>query len=295
MTRQHEYLKNSADDLASRAVAALKEAMKRTEIHNKEAFMAWKIKRLMIDAARQQKAETNRMTVWRDELAAVRGQRIAEEHQNRAQWFRNGGLSAGVIDQEDEEMAKLQAQAMVLIMPTVTERLVLDDRFFNPTLSITDISHKYKFMTPQSLANYLKKLLGQELAPGALTPVASAVGQLSLATARAFLHSIWAVDDAERMTNPVAGAMSYLELAATYSPAHHERAQVGLGHLRWIERHMPSQRGIHNKILHRLITAACLYVMLADDAKHDRYSDVGLHDDVSVVAAVQQAVQQYAQ
>jgi hypothetical protein len=178
-------------------------------------------------------------------------------------------------------------------MPDNSDREILRTRFYEIDKSISDIARAHGDRTPASMANYLRKLLGDQDTPGALSSVRDVVGELSLATASAFCDEIVFLDEKALVSDPIGAAIAHFEIASTYSPAHQERAATGIAHLRWIQRNQPSNRGLPNKILNRLIRAACFYVAETNDARHDQYDDLGLHDDVSVVAAVQRAVRKY--
>lgn len=293
LCRSDDYLRQISDDLGAQALQYFESKSRVMKIDNPEAFITWKLKKLIVDAIRQRKSEESRITIWREELAAVRGQRVGEEVDPRNCWLNNRGLSLDVITQEEEEMADLQASTMAAILPNEEDRLIVRARFYDEDLSISDLARKFGGRSPASMANYLRKLLGTESEPGALSPVRDVLAELSLATARAFSNEVITLDEKSRVSDPLNAAMTYLELAGTKSPSHRERATVGLAHLRWIERSLPSQRGLRNKILHRLIRAACFYVIEVNDARHDEYDDLGLHDDVSVIAAVQQVVRKY--
>jgi hypothetical protein len=290
LTKGDKYLGQVADDIANRALIELARRLAKENVENPGAFMMWKMKNLKWDYLRQRKSEMDRLMVWNDELQAARGKRLADVVDTRRQWLNTRGLSLEVISREEQQMADLQALAMAEIVPNAIDREVLRARFYDPDLSISDIAREFTDRSPTSLANHLRKLLGTIDEPGALTPVQDVVGGLSLATARALCNEIVFLDDKDAVSNPIPVAIAHFEIAGTYSPAHRERAAVGIGHLRWIERNQPSNRGMPNKVLNRLIRAACFYVIEPNDARHDEYDDLGLHDDVKVVAAVQQAV-----
>lgn len=293
LTKGDKYLGQVADDIANRALNELARRLAHEAVENPGAFMMWKMKNLKWDYLRQRKSEMDRLVVWHDEVQAVRGKRLADVVDTRRQWFNTRGLSLDVISREEQQMADLQALAMAEIVPDPIDREVLRARFYNPDLSISDIAREFTDRSPTSLANHLRKLLGTIDEPGALTPVQQVVGAQQVATARAFCNEIVFLDDKDAVSNPIAAAIAHLEIAGTHSAAHRKRAAIGIGHLRWIEKNQPSNRGMPNKVLNRLIRAACFYVIETNDARHDEYDDLGLHDDVSVVAAVQQAVQDH--
>jgi len=293
MTRHDNYLQHISDDLANIALKELARAMSRELIHNPDAFMSWKIRNLMYDHSRQRKAEISRLHLWNEEMMAGRGRRIGDFVDTRNHWFGHRGLSLDVITREEEYTAALQAFAMIHIMPTEDDRAILKSRFYQPEMSMSDIARQHGDRTPAAMANYLRKLLGTQDTPGALSPVRDVIEMLSPATGTAFCREIAFLDDKALVSDPIGAAIAHFEIASTYSPAHRERAATGIAHLRWLQRHQPSQRGLPNKILHRLIRAACFYVVETNDARHDQYDDLGLHDDVNVVAGVQKVVRTY--
>ncbi len=293
MTSNDSYLSHVSDDIANRALMELARKMARETVDNPAAYMMWKMKRLKLDYLRQRKGEISRLVVWNEEAMAVHGTRLGDIVDTRRHWFNSRGLSADIISKEEEEMANFQALAMTEIMPDNSDREILRTRFYEIDKSISDIARAHGDRTPASMANYLRKLLGSLTEAGALTPVRDVVGELSLATANAFCDEIVLLDDKALVSDPIGAAIAHFEIASTYSPAHQERAATGIAHLRWIQRNQPSNRGLPNKILNRLIRAACFYVVETNDARHDQYDDLGLHDDVSVVAAVQRAVRKY--
>ena len=292
-TSRDPYLRQVSDDIANQALLSLAHEMTRQEIRSPEAFMSWKMKNLRFDYLRQRNGEISRLIVWNEEAMAVRGKRLGDDVDTRRHWFNSRGLSADIISKEEEQMANLQALSMTEIMPDDEDREILRVRFYEIDKSISDIARQHGNRTPASMANHLRKLLGSQDTPGALTSVRDVVGELSLATATAFCKEITLLDGKSLVSDPIGAAIAHFEIAGTYSPAHQERAANGIAHLRWIQRNQPSNRGLPNKILNRLIRAACFYVVETNDARHDQYDDLGLHDDVSVVAAVQRAVRKY--
>lgn len=293
LTSNDSYLNHVSDDIANKALVALAQKMSVETVDNPPGFMTWKMRKLKLDYLRQRKGEISRLVVWNEEAMAAHAKRLGDIVDTRRHWFNSRGLSVDIISQEEEQMANFQALAMTEIMPDDADREILRTRFYETEMSISDIARAYGDRTPASMANYLRKLLGSLTDPGALTPVRDVVGELSLATASAFCNEIIFLDEKPLVSDPIGAAIAHFEIAGTYSPAHQERAATGVAHLRWIQRNQPSNRGLPNKILNRLIRAACFYVVETNDARHDQYDDLGLHDDVSVVAAVQRAVHKY--
>jgi len=286
-------LQGEADDIASKALKELHRAMAREEIRNPEAFLTWKIKNLVLDALRKFKARDKRLQVWASEIEALKGQRLHDEYDHRAGRIPLHGLSIDFIAQEEQELVNLIASAMWQIMPDADDQILLRQRFFGTHETITELAHEFG-KSPTALANYLKKMLGTDKESGALSSVSFVFKQLSLRTGQKFLREISRLDETFVVSNPLEGAIAYLELMSTSSRAHQQQAAKGLAHLRWLQANRPSNRGVPNKVLNRLIHAACLYVMEPNDAKHDAWSELGLHDDVAVVKAVQKAVSKFS-
>jgi hypothetical protein len=293
LTFNDSYLCQVTEDIANKALVALAKKMTEETVDNPAGFMTWKMKKLKLDYLRQRNGEISRLIVWNQEEMAVHAKRLGDMADTRRHWFQSRGLSADIISKEEEEMANFQALAMTEIMPDDADREILRMRFYEIDKSISDIARQHGNRTPASMANHLRKLLGGQDTPGALSSVRDVVGELSMATASAFCDEIVFLDDKTLVSDPIGAAIAHFEIASTYSPAHQERAATGIAHLRWIQRNQPTNRGLPNKVLNRLIRAACFYVVETNDARHDEYDDLGLHDDVSVVAAVQRAVRKY--
>ena len=293
LTSNDSYLNQVSDDIANKALIELARKMAVETVDNPPAFMTWKMKNLKLDYLRQRKGEISRLVVWNEEAMAVRAKRLDDNVDTRRHWFQSRGLSADIISKEEEEMANFQALAMTEIMPDDADREILRMRFYEIDKSISDIARQHGNRTPASMANHLRKLLGGQDTPGALSSVRDVIGELSLATAKSFCDEIVFLDEKTMVSDPIGAAIAHFEIASSYSQAHQERAATGIAHLRWIQRNQPTNRGLPNKVLNRLIRAACFYVVETNDARHDEYDDLGLHDDVSVVAAVQRAVRKY--
>jgi uncharacterized membrane protein YkvA (DUF1232 family) len=281
-----------ADDIANKALNELSRAMQRGTIHNTEAFLTWKITRLVFDADRSQRAEQDRLTIWANEMEVVKGKRLHDDYDNRG-GFPFRGLSVDIISKEEQQMVNLTAMAIEEIMPDPFDRAVLADRFRGDFLTITELAHKHG-KSPSSMANHLKKLLGTEDEIGAVASIGYVIGQLSIDTAVEFVREITRLDARDKIAKPIILAIAYLELIGTQSRVHSQQAAKATAHLRWLEANMPSSRGVDNKILHRLIRAACFYVLESNDARPDTHDGMGLHDDVAVVKAVQKAVAKFA-
>lgn len=289
-----EYLRQHVDDIAAKAFEGLIKQMGTKEIHNPEAFMVWKLRNLRYDYFRRRTSENHRLQMWDEEMTLARGKpQVADASDTKRFWLNQRGLSADIISKEERAMASLQAVAMCQILPDPDDRAILSDRFFAPHLSISDIARTHGGRSPASMANHMKKLLGTQDEPGYVTPVREVVGSLQMGTAKAFCREISSLDDYAMVSDPLGGAIHYLERMSGISRLHDERARMGISRLQWIERNLPSHRGMGNKVLHRLVRAACFYVVEENDARPDRLNDMGLHDDVQVVHAVQEALRRH--
>ena len=286
-------LPRQVDDIAAKAFKELHRAMARETINNPEAFLTWKIQRLVLDARRKIDVERNYLQVWANEMEAVKGKRLHDEYDHRAGRVPFFGLSNEIISREEQTMTNLVANAMVDILPDPNDRAILTDRFHAVYDTITELAHAHK-KSPSAMANHLKKLIGTNESPGVLVSVDDAMRRLSLKTASEFGRQIGRIDSTSSLSSPIDGAISYFEYAGTRSRVHQQQAAMGIAHLRWLHSHKPSSRGLGNKVLLRLIHAACLYVMEPNDAKHDSWSELGLHDDVAVVKALQKTVAKFS-
>ena len=294
MTQNDQHLRQHTDDIAAKAFEGLIKQLGIKEIHNPEAFMVWKMRNLRYDYFRRRTSEAHRLQMWDEEMTLARGKpQVADGIDTKRFWLNQRGLSADIISKEERSMASLQAVAMSEILPDPIDRAILRDRFFATELSISDIARKHGGRSPASMANHMKKLLGTADEPGYVTPVREAVESLQVATARAFCREIVNLDDYANVSDPIAGAIHYLERISGLSRLHDERARMGISRLQWLGRNMPGQRGLGNKVLHRLVRAACFYVVEEQDARPDRLNDMGLHDDVQVIESVQEAVRRH--
>jgi hypothetical protein len=167
----------------------------------------------------------------------------------------------------------------------------MQDRFFVQDLTITELARLHN-KTPNSMANYLQKMLGGNNKVGSLEAVFQVIGDLSLPTANVFVRILQEFDNRNRVTDPISAAIGQLEYVGGMSKEHQEWAKLGISRLKWFGRLEINNRGQTNKHLSRLVTAACFYVIEVRDAKNDE-GPAGLRDDVSVLAAVYQAVRDF--
>lgn len=291
--RREPDLRQDADAIANTALESLLRAMRSQQIKSPTAFLTWKIKHLIIDAGLSRNAELEHLKVHGHELRAIRvvdGQPVDAFSQGR----QLRGLSLDIISKEERATLDLVAAAIVAIMPDLEDRKLLRDRFYEPERTIADLARRYGKRTPAALANHLKRILGTPDEPGAVECVSHVIRHLSLKTGRAFTQILMNFDDLNRLTDPFAAAIGHLEYMSMKSPSHRQLAARGIARLRWLEQHRPSNRGIGNKLLNRLITAGCFYVLELRDARHDEFDDMGLIDDVKVLDQIHKAIVRFS-
>lgn len=85
-------------------------------------------------------------------------------------------------------------------------------------------------------------------------------------------------------------AANYGRMQAELSTAHAEVGRNIATHMDWISANLPSRRAGLATALRRLADAAARYVLDTDDARHDIYSERGLHDDLQVARQVRIAI-----
>ena len=286
--QKYSWLRNETDAVANFAFAQLHASMKRMEIQNPEAFLMRSIINRINDLGRRYKVKESRLEFLDSERPSKSGGNGG--FQRNQSTF--GGLSNDFIKKENRRVASLKVAAVVAIMPDEYDRTLLTDRFYDDEVTVTELAHRHG-KTPNAMANYLQKILGGNGNTGAVEPVYQMIDRLSLATATAFVKILQEYNERDILTDPIAGAVSHLEFAGSYSEAHRQLAVLGVARLRWLERHEVSNRGLTNKLLNRLVKAACFYVHEVDDARHDRMDARGLQDDVRVLEMVSQVVREF--
>lgn len=286
------WLAAEAEDLASYALEKLDRASRRNEIRNEEAFLSVVIRNRVVDLAISRDAEQARLALLDDELPVQRlvaGRSGPREVRRRGSQQR--GLSLEVIQKQEHDMVLLRAAAIVAVMPDEWDRAVLNDRFYGDTsMTITELARRHG-KTPNVMANYLAAVLGTEQQPGAVAPVATLLGDLSFRQATAYVRVLITHDEELGIvTDPFGAARGHLELASVRSAQHRRDANEAIARLTWLRTHLPNSRGRPNKILRRLVTAACFYVIEEHDANDDRHDPRGLSDDVAVLKSARTAV-----
>jgi DNA-directed RNA polymerase specialized sigma24 family protein len=303
--RREPWLNLHAGDLQAIAVQDLLAAntrrikQKLDPIENPAGYMTRVMKNRITDLARRREVQFRQLQLLAHELPpGVRIQGVDRGGESAEVFPRNAqlrGLSLQIISKEDNQLHSLQAAAMISVLPEGEERLVLTDRFFNgDELSLAQLGKRFGGRSATAMANYLAKIVGTANSSGAVEPAAIVVGQLQMKTADAFVKVLQNFDDLDLLSDPIQTAIGHLEFAAHYSEGHRQQSILGIARLRYLERHMPNARGLSNKVLIRLIRAACFYVLEVNDGRHDRQDGRGLQDDVAVLKAVSDVVRRYS-
>ncbi len=299
--RGHDWLRNQVDDIAEYALSQFYLsyfAQQKQDIKFPEALIGRIIVNRINDLGRRRRPEQNALMLLDEELPArARNQQqggvvCADEVIRRNNPMR--GLSVDIIQQEDQKMMALTAAAIVAIMPLSTDRALLEDRFYSPTLlTVAELARRHGKKTASAMANYLKKIIGSEDQNGAVEPVIQVINRLPVASAEIFVKILQEYDERDSLSQPILGAISHLEYAGNFSEQHRQQAVLGIVRLRWFERNPINNRGLTNKLLQRLVKAACFYVHEVKDAVNDKHNPRGLSDDVKVLAVVGEVVREF--
>jgi hypothetical protein len=260
------------DDLAAHAVKKLMGQQAKEEVLNHEAFMSRVIRNRINDLGRH---------------AIVVG-KFVQHKRGGSEVLTN---SRPIIQREENRYNSLKAAGALAILTKDIDRAIMQDRFSPPGLTITELARLHN-QTPNSMANYLQKMLGGNNRVGSLEAVFQVIGELSLPTADVFVRILQEFDNRNRVTDPISAAIGQLEYVGGISEEHQQWVKLGISRLKWFGRHEINNRGQINKHLNRLVTAACFYVIEVRDAKNDE-EPAGLRDDVSVLAAVYRAVRDF--
>ena len=281
------------DDLVNFALEKLHKQSIKEEVHNPEGFLSMVIHRRIIDLSIKKEAEAKQLALLVSELEPQRLGARSGEYVELARRQSLRGLSADIIANEERQLTRLRAAASIAVMPDEESQLILADRFYDESLpDITALARRHR-KSPNVMSNYLAKVIGSHSDPGAIGPVSEVLRSLQLRTAEAFVRILVGLDNLDVVTDPFAGAMSHLELVGARSPEHKKLAVTAIARLRWLERNLPNNRGIGNKVLRRLVIAGCLYVMEERDAHHDLHDPRGLADDLSVLTALFEVVREH--
>jgi DNA-directed RNA polymerase specialized sigma24 family protein len=303
--RREPWLNLHAGDLQAIAVQDLLAAnarrikQKLDPIENPAGYMTRVMKNRIIDLGRRREVQYRQLRLLAHELPpGVRIQGVNHGAESTEVFPRNAqtrGLSLEIISKEQDQLHSLQATAMISVLPEGEEKSVLEYRFFESDgLSLAQLGKKFGGRSATAMANFLAKIVGTANSSGAVEPAAIVVGQLQMKTAEAFVKVLQNYDDLDLLSSPIQTAIGHLEFASHYSEDHRQQSILGIARLRYLERHMPNARGLSNKVLIRLINAACFYVLEVNDGRHDRQDGRGLQDDVAVLKAVSDVVRRYS-
>jgi DNA-directed RNA polymerase specialized sigma24 family protein len=303
--RSEPWLNLHAGDLQAIAVQDLLAAnarrikQKLDPIENPAGYMTRVMKNRIIDLGRRREVQYRQLRLLAHELPpGVRIQGVNHGAESTEVFPRNAqtrGLSLEIISKEQDQLHSLQATAMISVLPEGEEKSVLEYRFFESDgLSLAQMGKKFGGRSATAMANFLAKIVGTANSSGAVEPAAIVVGQLQMKTAEAFVKVLQNYDDLDLLSSPIQTAIGHLEFASHYSEDHRQQSILGIARLRYLERHMPNARGLSNKVLIRLINAACFYVLEVNDGRHDRQDGRGLQDDVAVLKAVSDVVRRYS-
>ena len=292
--QRQAWLRPLEEDLVNFALEKLHQLAQREEVRNPEGFLSVVIQRRIIDLALKRKAESDRLALLVDELNFQKVGSGRGEFRELARRQSLRGLSADIIADEELQLTRLRAAGSIAVMPDAESREILSDRFYaDPPLSISDLARLHK-KSPNVMSNFLAKVIGSHDEPGAVGPVSDVLRALQLRTAESYVRILLELDELSAITDPFAGAISHLEYAGSRSKEHRKIAVAAIARVRWLERHFPSNRGIGNKILRRMVTAGCIYVMEERDAHHDLHDPRGLADDLSVLTALFEVVREHS-
>ena len=303
--RRERWLVMYADDLKSLAVTELMKANERrakqklTALENPAGYMTRVVQHRVTDLARHREVQNRQLRLLADELpAGVRIQGVDDRGRSSDVFPRNNdlrGLSLQVISKEEDHLHSLQAQAMIHVLTDEGDKDLLTDRFFSESqMTLAQLGKKHGGRSATAMANHLAKIVGTANAAGAVEPAAIVVGKLPMKTADAFVKILQNFDELDLLSDPITTAIGHLEFAAQYSEAHRQQSILGVARLRSLARHIPNNRGLTNKVLGRLVKAACFYVLEVNDGRHDRQDSRGLSDDVAVVKAVSEVLRSYS-
>lgn len=303
--RRERWLVMYADDLKSLAVTELMKANERrakqklTALENPAGYMTRVVQHRVTDLARHREVQNRQLRLLADELpVGMRIQGVDDRGRSSDVFPRNNdlrGLSLQVISMEEDHLHSLQAQAMIHVLTDENDRALLNDRFFSESqMTLAQLGKKHGGRSATAMANYLAKIVGTANAAGAVEPAAIVVGRLPMKTADAFVKILQNFDELDLLSDPITTAIGHLEFAAQYSEAHRQQSILGVARLRSLSRHMPNNRGLTNKVLGRLVKAACFYVLEVNDGRHDRQDSRGLSDDVAVIKAVSEVLRSYS-
>ena len=293
LMRRERWASSYADDIVSRVLTAHDAASARGQVRNFEAFATTVARHRLIDLARHIKVDVSRLGLA---AATMRVPRVVngdlvEELRRDEPW---GGLSLGFIAREEEALQALMAAVACAALPDPEDQRLARDRTFdhsNPTLE--ELGRRHGGVGAQAISNRLARIFGSEARPGAVVPAMVAVKRMRPKVATAFVTILERFDDYSTVSDPIIAAIHHLEFMGRHSKDHERQALIGVSRLRWISSHLPGRRSLADKVLHRLVSAACFYVLESRDASPDDGHPLGLRDDVQVIDVVQRLLKEH--
>lgn len=273
------WLQQYKDDLISSALKALLIQQEREEVRNVEAFFTTVMRRRIIDIQRRSETKNERLGI------------LGEQIQAKVEPF---GVSDAAIAREMEKLRRRQIRAVIASIPNDEDReLIRTWLFSEPKLSLKELGALYGGRSPQAISNYLSKYFGTATEPGALLAVVELIELLNERDGEAFVRVLETFEDRDLGTDPVDAAIVHIESVGKISNEHRTMAKQAASHLRWLRDNTPNNRGLINKVLRRLVYAACFYVVEGNDSRPDRAHPLGLNDDVLVLRHTTAVVRRY--
>lgn len=284
--REFRWAQRFEDDLISHALKTYVTMSNPESIRNLEALFTTVMRRRMIDIKRNQGVQNRRLGV----LGRMYDDDLFLEHDDEVV-----RLSDQVANRDLEKLGKLKVRAALACIVNEEERRIIEHFLFAPsTPTLAELGELYGGKSAPAIASILRKYFGHGSHAGALQVPFDVVGKMSFGTARAFVKVLETSNPLNRSGDLFKEASDYLAGAAKTALDNREQAKIARARLRWLEAHLPNERGLLNKTLRRVIFAACEYVVESDDAKPDRHHPRGLNDDVEVLRCVAEVVRSYA-
>lgn len=293
LVRREHWAGVYAQDILSRVLTAYADAAAAGEVRNFEGFVTTVARRRLIDISRHVKVDAARLGLA---AATMRVPRVVNgdfvEELRRDEPF--VGLSFDYIAREEEALQNLMAAAACAVLPDPEDRRLARDRAFDqsePTLE--ELGRRHGGVGAQAISNRLARIFGSGARPGAVVPAIIAVRRMRPKVARSFVEVLDRFDSYALVSDPIAAAIHHLEFMGRHSKDHERQALLGVSRLRWIAGHLPGRRSLADKVMHRLVEAACFYVLESNDANPDGSHALGLRDDVQVIDVVQRLLKDH--
>ena len=273
------WLQRYRDDLISHGLNAWIIQQEREEVRNVEAFFTTVMRRRIIDIQRRSETKNEQLGLLGDHIQGKAGPL---------------GVSDVAIAREMEKLGRRQIRAVIASIPNQEDRdLICTWLFSDGKISLKDLGALYGGRSPQAISNYLSKFFGTANNSGALLAVVKLIELLNERDGEAFVRVLETFEDRDLGTDPVNAAIVHIESVGRISNDHQTKAKQAASHLRWLRENIPDNRGLINKVLRRLVYAACFYVVESNDSRPDRTHPLGLNDDVLVLRRTTEVVRRY--